>query len=102
MSEVRLYRPSNGTEGEGFVSSFCMECKRDEEFWRDEGPGCEIAARALIFDVDEEGYPTEWRYVDGVPGCTAFRPVDGPPISIDIELEAAGQLTLINLARHAA
>ena len=34
--------------------------------------GCEIEARAMIFDVSDEEYPTEWRVIDGAAVCTAF------------------------------
>jgi hypothetical protein len=90
-----LYRPSNGTEGEGFMCRFCMECERDRAFWEEDGDGCEIAARSLIFDTDEEGYPTEWRYDEkGEPTCTAFVAL-GKPVPTEREQEAAGQLSIL-------
>lgn len=73
MSETELYRPSNGTEGDCFMSAFCERCANDSE----DDP-CEIIGRTMALDVDELGYPTEWiRDVGPWPGnprCTAFVP----------------------------
>jgi hypothetical protein len=62
------YRPSNGTEGDYFASSYCVHCKRS-------GPDepCMIAGAVFFYDVKDESYPTEWQYgADGQPTCTAF------------------------------
>jgi hypothetical protein len=68
----KLYRPSNGTEGEIFESKFCGRCKHDK-FHEDESQGCDILLRALLFDKEDEGYPTEWTYDENdLPTCTAF------------------------------
>lgn len=68
---ITLYRPSNGTEGEGFMSRHCYQCKHD-----DGGIGervCAIIGNTMLYNVDEPGYPTEWRYgADGRPTCTKF------------------------------
>lgn len=79
MSRVEWvpYRPSNGTEGEGFLDRFCHECARDG--YTDAHPerGCQILARSLAHQIGEPGYPREWvRRADDVIGrsarCTAF------------------------------
>lgn len=89
------YQPSNGTEGEGFMGVFCEQCERDREFRDDTGPGCILAARALAFDVDDDLYPAEWTYdAEGKPTCTAFVPI-GTTLPTDSELEAAGQLSIL-------
>ncbi len=77
---VRLYRPSNGTEGMIFYEGWCMHCARDKPM--SEGKDydecsddeiCQIIARAGGFDIDDPNYPLEWRYgKDGMPCCTAF------------------------------
>jgi hypothetical protein len=81
------YRPSNGTEGDGFIAHFCFNCERN----RDED--CPILAATFAFDVDDPEYPKEWVQdespeldpEDGLPvgagnaRCTAFAP-RGEPI----------------------
>lgn len=73
------YRPSNGAEGEIFMSAWCCECARDlamsegmplEEC--DDNQKCEILGRSFL-KLDDPDYPTEWQYgPDGQPRCTAF------------------------------
>lgn len=51
------------------MEKFCDNCRNDD-------PGndifCEILARAMAFDVDDEEYPSEW-IIDTVgPICTSF------------------------------
>lgn len=97
---VRLYRPSNGTEGEGFMAVYCEECERDRLFREGRGEGCEILSRSLIFDIDDEAYPTEWQYRDGRGTCTAFLPSAEPgaayrPATPDSDVEALGQLNML-------
>ncbi len=73
MTDRVGYRPSNGTEGEWFMSRFCYHCLADSE----ESP-CEILGEAMA-----GGEPDEWRE-DGPrgPRCTAFRenPEDPGPL----------------------
>lgn len=67
------YRPSNGTEGAIFMGMWCGHCERDRAFREDTGDSCPIAADAMVFDVEDEAYPRQWRYDDnGVPECTGF------------------------------
>ncbi len=77
MSAVRLYRPSNGTEGEWFHSAWCCKCIRDAKTREPDGDpcdGCDVLARTFAFGLDDPDYPNEWRYSDdGRPICTAFR-----------------------------
>ena len=95
MTDTRPYRPSNGTEGEGFMSCWCMECERDKAFWDQTGEGCEIAARALIYNVGDPEYPTEWVEDDkDGPRCTAFVEIS-KPVPTELEQEAAGQLNAL-------
>ncbi len=61
---TRNYRPSNGTEGDIFMSAFCGRCQLV-------GP-CEIRLLATALDVDSPDYPVEWTYERGQPTCTAF------------------------------
>ena len=63
------YRPSNGTEGEMFMEIFCAKCIHDQ----DENDPCPIPGSAFVFNINEEGYPKEWRFDDGGElFCAAF------------------------------
>jgi len=64
--EPTLYRPSNGTAGEGFHARFCYRCGRNWE-------KCSILTRTLIHSIDEPEYPREWIQDDQGARCTAFR-----------------------------
>jgi hypothetical protein len=54
------YRPSNGTEGMVFVRRFCARCVKESEDYP-----CDIRRRALVFQIGEPQYPTEWIAEDG-------------------------------------
>ncbi|HRQ59161.1 MAG TPA: hypothetical protein PLN31_17235 [Azoarcus taiwanensis] len=83
---VRLYRPSNGTAGEAFITSWCGQCKRDrvcngtvcaEDAGDDDY--CPIVAATFAYDVTHPSYPREWCYNEaGEPVCTAFERTDAP------------------------
>ena len=81
-----LYRPSNGTEGEYFFDAWCRKCQRDKAMREgcdlddcDDNERCDLIAASMAFDIDEDGYPKEWRYgKDGQPCCTAFVPAGDP------------------------
>jgi len=66
---LKPYRPSNGTEGEGFIGIWCAACARDV------GHNCSILARTLMHDVDDPEYPKEWVEDNIGPRCTAFVPL---------------------------
>lgn len=85
MTETRLYRPSNSTEGHGFIAAWCNACARDN------GGRCPILTRTMALAIDEPGYPTEWTFDEaGVPQCTAYVPAGDPlppercPFTIDM------------------
>lgn len=72
---IRLFRPSNGTDGELFHCDFCYRCVKfpiDAHAKHQ----CGIFLSSMAFDIDSKNYPREWRYVDDVPTCIAFRPRD--------------------------
>lgn len=74
---TRPYRPSNGTEGEGFTGHWCDRCLRDRavRVHQDYENGCDILARALMFRGDDPNYPVEWQQYTDEPWeafCTAF------------------------------
>lgn len=60
------WRPANGTEGELFEGSVCVDCRKQED--------CSIPLRAMCFGVTDREYPGEWRISkSGQPCCTAFK-----------------------------
>ncbi|MBL4598563.1 MAG: hypothetical protein JKX93_06290 [Rhizobiaceae bacterium] len=71
MIDAKPYRPSNGTEGDSFIASWCSQCTRFNVSEPNEG--CEIELRALNHSIGEQEYPVEWCYFDGIPVCTAYR-----------------------------
>ena len=73
MAETIPYRPSNGTEGELFMSQWCARCQRDRGSREADGDGCDIIAMTMAFNIRDPEYPKEWRQ-DGLSGprCTAF------------------------------
>lgn len=69
------YRPSNGSEGEEFMSQYCGQCKHDAKYQRtqDGKDGCKIIVYSHAFDIGHPKYPKEWIYGnDGQPTCTKF------------------------------
>lgn len=70
----RLYRPSNGTEGESFQCAFCERCTKDDP---EVDICCDILTRTAAFGIEDPEYPQEWCYGDaGQPVCTAFEERD--------------------------
>lgn len=86
ISNIHLYRPSNGTEGASFIETWCGNCKRDRvcngtvlvDDARDEDY-CPILGASFANDIDSPDFPREWQYgADGAPCCTAFEEMDAP------------------------
>lgn len=73
----KLYRPSNGTEGEWFMSQWCERCVKD----RPSKP-CSIIGRTMGLETTEKGYPREWVTDDDGPRCTAFQDHEKPKPTI--------------------
>lgn len=77
---MKLYRPSNGTEGMIFEDMFCDRCTHEDSENR---RFCDIHNRAILHGVDEPEYPQEWAYisVDNIEQavCTAFKDKDLEP-----------------------
>jgi len=75
--ETKPYRPSNGTEGEYFMSEFCYQCIHENP--NSEGkPKCNIMTSSMCFSISEPEYPKEWvQDIDGKnPRCTKFKKWD--------------------------
>jgi len=62
------YRPSNGTEGMGFVEVWCDRCIK-MSIDPNAKKQCSFFLRSQI-DYDHNG---KWFEIDGVPTCTAFK-----------------------------
>lgn len=78
------YRPSNGTEGDIFMSEWCFQCANDSE----ESP-CRILGRVLGNSIGDPAYPSEWHYdADEIPVCSAFveNGLDVPPARCGLTL----------------
>lgn len=98
MTELPLYRPSNGSEGDGFMEGWCDRCERDRAFREATGDaeGCEILCRTLIYDITDPEYPREWVEGEDGPKCTAFIE-DGGQYPTDRDLESEGQASLFEV-----
>lgn len=74
--ENRKYRPSNGTEGEGFIEHYCMNCIHCNPDPNGKKQ-CDILMRTFAFGVNDPNYPSEWIYDEkGSPTCTEWRKWD--------------------------
>ena len=70
---MKKYRPSNGTEGDAFMSSFCYQCIHDNPDYNAKSPRCEIMTLTMCLDLTDKDYPKEWCHgEDGKPTCTEF------------------------------
>ncbi|MBS0367598.1 MAG: hypothetical protein JSS57_00190 [Proteobacteria bacterium] len=83
------YRPSNGTEGEIFIGSWCGLCAVDMR-------SCKIVEATFNYEEDAAEYPAEWKIgVNGQPLCAAYRnALDEPvkprcPATVDMFQEAS-------------
>ena len=74
--QILQYRPSNGTEGDAFMSFYCEKCSRDPFT---EKYTCERLALSMAFEKGDSEYPRDWVTVDGEPTCLAFRLPQPPP-----------------------
>jgi hypothetical protein len=69
----RKYRPSNGTEGEYFISEFCQNCIHDNPDYDAKSPRCDILTLTMCLDASDPNYPSEWVYDENDrPTCTKF------------------------------
>ena len=80
------YRPSNGSEGEAFMSVWCAKCERDRAHREDQNAdGCEIIALTMAFGIDDPKYPDAWIISPdhGRPICSAFTRDPEAPAPLD-------------------
>lgn len=81
-SAGQQYEPSNGTEGEAFIGTWCERCARDKDMngtCHAEGrdPGDDDWCPILVASF--RGEAKEWVFdAEGMPTCTAFVPMGEP------------------------
>lgn len=68
---MKPYRPSNGTEGDGFMASHCFQCLHDNPD-PDQNPKCDILTASMCYGLNDPEYPKQWVYKDGKPTCLSF------------------------------
>lgn len=64
---MKLYRPANGAEADGFMEQFCYRCVHDHDDY-----GCPIKELTFLHEKIEENYPNQWRYEEDIPLCLGF------------------------------
>ena len=70
---MKKYRPSNGTEGDCFMSKHCYQCIHDNPDCTAKAPRCDIMTLTMCLDLNDKDYPKEWIYgEDDKPKCTKF------------------------------
>lgn len=91
------YRPSNGTEGEGFMERFCERCERDRRWRLEERDPCPILSDTMLYGVEDPAYPKEWVVDDDGhtnPRCTAFEEELSEEVRAHRQAEKDGQAPL--------
>lgn len=69
-SRNKKFKPSNGTEGDMFISMWCDECVHDAN---DTLATCDILLLSMVWGTEDPEYPKEWTFDDdGQPICTNF------------------------------
>jgi len=69
---IELYQPSNGTEGDIFMSQFCYKCVKFPHS-SDAKNQCFIFLMGWSCSITDKEYPKQLRYIDDKPVCTAFK-----------------------------
>jgi hypothetical protein len=73
VGELKLYQPSNGTEGDYFMEKYCDNCYHESGRGNESPEGsCPILISTMFYDIKDDKYPNQWRYVDGKETCIAF------------------------------
>ncbi len=70
---MKLYQPSNGTEGDWFISKWCGSCVKNPKSM-DAINQCDILCMTMVCNIDDSEYPRQWVYSeDDEPMCTAYK-----------------------------
>ena len=72
MEKIKLFRPSNGDQGHNFMAAYCERCAK-HPINPDAKRQCGILMRTMMHNINDPEYPSQWRYVNGEPTCTAFK-----------------------------
>lgn len=99
---IRLYRPSNGSEGSLFIEQWCGSCARDPVLSEGKDPElcddsdfCPIAPMSMAYGVNDAEYPKQWRYdAGGHPCCTAWVEAfsEVPPLRCEFTIDMFEEL----------
>ncbi|MDH5257009.1 MAG: hypothetical protein OEX07_03345 [Gammaproteobacteria bacterium] len=87
---VKKYQPSNGTEGDAFISSWCTNCNKYHD--KETDKYCQILGATFCFDVEDDKYPVEWVIGEHGPCCTAFSCEEGATPRCDRTIDMFEQL----------
>ena len=72
QKQIKKYRPSNGTEGDMFMSQFCHKCIKfphSPESVRQ----CGIYFKTMCYTLADKKYPHQWQIKEDGPVCTAYK-----------------------------
>lgn len=69
---AKLYQPSNGTEGDIFMSQYCYRCSKFPHS-SDAKNQCMIVLGTMALGIDDPEYPKQWQIGPNGPTCTAFK-----------------------------
>lgn len=72
MIEGMPYGPSNATAEDCFHAVWCASCR-----WWGKVDGCPTAHAAMHYDILDDEYPHQWRYIEARPTCTGYLFLDG-------------------------
>lgn len=75
LEDGTLYEPSNGTEGEIFMSFFCEQCIK-HPISSDAKSQCPILMKVFAYRRCDPKYPPQWHYKNGQPRCSSFKDRD--------------------------
>ena len=75
MTDIKLYQPSNGSEGDWFMGQFCFRCSKMPHATEAKNQ-CWILGKTFMYKVTDKKYPKQWIYRDGRPVCTSFKDRD--------------------------
>ena len=71
----KLYRPSNGSEGDWFINKYCNNCihGKYEHTGDIQDKPCDILSSSFCYGIEDEKYPKEWQYDENnKPCCTNY------------------------------
>ncbi len=79
MKMEKKYCPSNGSEGDWFIGTYCMNCIHEKysHTLNDDDKKCDLLSNSMLYNVTDEEFPSEWTYDEnGKPICTSYSKFD--------------------------